>query len=402
MIITDEKRIEELLSRGVEEVIDRDDLKKALKSGKQLRVKLGIDPTSPNVHLGRAIQILKLKDFQDLGHKAILIVGDFTGLVGDTSDKEAERPMIDIKTIKQNIKTYKEQVGKLIDLKKSEFYFNSKWLSKLSFAEIGELADVFSVNSFIQRDIIRRRLVAGKRVSLREVLYPIMQGYDSVQVGADIEIGGTDQKFNLLAGRDLQKKFGQKEQNIVMGPLVEGTDGRKMSSSWGNTINLLDKPNDMYGKVMSVRDDLIIRYFELMTRTSREAIREYQKQLAAGENPKKVKMALASEIVRMYHTDKEAIAAEENWEKTFSAGEIPKDIKTVRVKLKIPLVEILMQEGVVASKSEFRRLVEEGAIKFRGTLEEKKIVDPNSLADESGALKIGKKRFLKIEIIKGK
>ncbi len=400
MVNTDVKKIDELLTRGVEEVIDKEELKKALMSGKQLRIKLGNDPTSPNLHLGRSIPILKLKDFQDLGHKAVFIVGDFTGLIGDTSDKDAERPMLDMKTIKENLKTYKEQVGKIIDLSKAEFHFNSKWLSKLTFAEINELASVFSLNSFIQRDIIRRRLVAGKPVSLREVLYPIMQGYDSVQVQADVELGGTDQRFNLLAGRDLQKKFGQKEQSIVMGPLVEGTDGRKMSSSWGNTINLLDKPGDMYGKVMSVRDDLIIRYFELMTRTSRPAIHEYEKKMKAGENPKKVKMALASEIVRMYHGDDAAISAEENWEKTFSAGEIPTDIKTVKVKIKIPLVEILIKEGIVASKSEFRRLVEEGAIKFRGKLEEKKIIDPNTLASETGALRIGKKRFLKIEIIK--
>jgi len=402
MINTDEKAIAELLSRGVEEVIDREDLVKMLRSGKQLRVKLGTDPTSPNLHLGRAIQILKLKDFQDLGHKAVIIVGDFTGLVGDTSDKESERPMLDAKTIKQNLKTYKEQIGKLIDLSKAEFYFNSKWLAKLTFAEIGELASVFSVNGFIQRDIIRRRLATGKRVSLHEVLYPIMQGYDSVEVKADVELGGTDQKFNLLAGRDLQKKFGQKEQNIVMGPLVEGTDGRKMSSSWGNTINLMDAPADMYGKVMSVRDDLILRYFELMTRTSRPAIREYEKKLKAGENPKKVKQALALEIVRMYHGDKAALMAEDAWQKTFSEGGIPAETKTIKVEVKIPLVEILMKEGIVASKSEFRRLIEEGAIKFKGTLEEKRIIDPNSLADESGALRIGKKRFLKIEVIKGK
>lgn len=400
MINTDERLIEELLSRGVEEVIDRADLEKALRSGKQLRIKLGIDPTSPNVHLGRAIQILKLKDFQDLGHKAVLIVGDFTGLIGDTSDKDAERPMLDAKTVKQNLKTYKDQLGKIINLSKAEFYFNSKWLAKLSLTEITELASVFSLNSFSQRDIIRRRLVAGKRVGVHEMLYPIMQGYDSVMVKADVELGGTDQKFNLLAGRDLQKKFGQKEQNIVMGPLVEGTDGRKMSSSWGNTINLLDTPADMYGKVMSVRDDLIMRYFELMTRTSREAIREYEKRLKAGENPKKVKMALAAEIVRMYHGDKTALLAEDAWQKTFSEGAIPTDVKTVKVKLKIPLVDILIKEGIVSSKSEFRRLVEEGAIRFKGTLEERKIIDPNSLADESGALRIGKKRFLKIEVIK--
>lgn len=403
MVNTDEKKIEELLTRGVEEVIDKADLKKKLLSGKPLRIKLGIDPTSPNLHLGRSVPILKLQDFQKLGHKIIFIVGDFTGVIGDTSDKDAERPMIDEKVIKQNLKNYKEQLGKLIDLKNCEFKFNSKWLEKLDYKDIANQANIFSVNQFISRDNIAKRLRAGKRVSLREVLYPLMQGYDSVAVEADVEIGGVDQRFNLLAGRTLQEEYKQVPQNLVMTTFpVEGTDGRKMSSSWGNTINFEDNPNDMYGKVMSVRDDLIMRYFEMLTRVSPEAMKEWQKKLNGGENPKKVKMALASEIVRMYHGDKEAIAAEENWEKTFSEGAIPNDIKTVKVKMKIPLVEILIKEGIVSSKSEFRRLVEEGAIKFRGKLEEKKIVDPNSLADETGALRIGKKRFLKIEIIKSK
>lgn len=402
MVNTDERRIDELLSRGVEEVIDKADLKKKLLSGKPLRIKLGIDPTSPNLHLGRSVPILKLQDFQKLGHEIVFIVGDFTGVIGDTSDKDAERPMLDEKVIKQNLKNYKEQLGKLIDLKKCEFKFNSKWLGKLDYKDIANQANIFSVNQFLSRDNIAKRLREGKRVSLREVLYPLMQGYDSVAVKSDVELGGIDQKFNLLAGRDLQKAFEQVPQNVLMNKLIEGTDGRKMSSSWGNTINFFDNPNDMYGKVMSVRDDLIMRYFEMLTRVSYEAMKEWQKRLANGENPKKVKMALASEIVRMYHGDSEAIAAEENWEKTFSAGEIPSDIKTIKVKLKIPLVEILIKEGIVASKSEFRRLVEEGAIKFRGKLEERKIIDPNTLADESGALRIGKKRFLKIEIIKSK
>lgn len=400
MINTDKRKIDELLARGVEEVIDAKDLHEKLVSGKKLRVKLGCDPTSPSLHLGRSIPLLKLKDFQDLGHTAVFIVGDFTGVIGDTSDKDAERPMLEKDTIKQNIKNYKEQVGKIIDLKKAEFHFNSTWLKKLNFAEIGELANIFSVNAFIQRDNIRRRLTVGKRVSLREVLYPLMQGYDSVAVKSDVELGGMDQKFNLLAGRDLQSKFGQTPQNIVMGPLVEGTDGRKMSSSWGNTIKLDDAPEDMYGKVMSVRDNLIMRYFELLTRASYEAIREYEKKLKSGENPKKVKQALAFEIVRMYHGDKAALGAEDAWQKTFSEGAMPSDIKTIKVKMKIPLVDILIKEGVVSSKSEFRRLIEEGAIKFKGTLEEKKIIDPNTMIGETGALRIGKKRFLKIEVIK--
>lgn len=400
MLNVDEQKIDELLDRGVEEVIDRENLKKKLLSGKKLRVKLGIDPTSPNLHLGRSVPILKLQDFQKLGHTPVFIVGDFTGVIGDTSDKDSERPMLSPETIKNNMKSYKEQLGKLIDIKNCEFHYNSKWLKKLGFEEIGYQANTFSVNQFISRDNIARRLRAGKRVSLREVLYPLMQGYDSVAVEADVELGSTDQKFNLLAGRDLQKEYKQNPQEILMTSIIEGTDGRKMSSSWGNTINFLDSSNEMYGKIMSIRDNLILRYFEMLTRTSFEAIREYEKKLKSGENPKKVKMALASEIVRMYHGDKAALSAEDAWQKTFSEGTMPVDAKTVKVKLKIPLVEILIKEGIVASKSEFRRLIEEGAIKFKGSMEEKRIVDPNSLADESGSLKIGKKRFLKIEVIK--
>ncbi|MCC7469548.1 MAG: tyrosine--tRNA ligase [Bacteroidetes bacterium] len=402
MLNVDEQKINELLDRGVEEVIDRENLKKKLLSGKKLRVKLGIDPTSPNLHLGRSVPILKLQDFQKLGHTPVFIVGDFTGVIGDTSDKDSERPMLSHETIKNNMKSYKEQLGKLIDIKNCEFHYNSKWLKKLGFEEIGYQANTFSVNQFISRDNIARRLRAGKRVSLREVLYPLMQGYDSVAVEADVELGSTDQKFNLLAGRDLQKEYKQNPQEILMTSIIEGTDGRKMSSSWGNTINFLDSSNEMYGKIMSIRDNLILRYFEMLTRTSFEAIREYEKKLKSGENPKKVKMALASEIVRMYHGDKEALEAEENFEKTFAKGDVPDDIKTVKVKIKIPIVDILIKEGIVASKTEFRRLIEEGAIKFKGKLEEKKIVDPKSLTDESGSLKIGKKRFLKIEVIKSK
>ena len=397
-INTDPKKIEEILSRGVEEVINLDDLKKKMSSGEQLRVKLGIDPTSPSLHLGRSIPLLKLRDFQEMGHKAVFIIGDFTGVIGDTSDKDAERPMLDMKTIKKNLKTYKEQVAKIIDIKKAEFYPNSKWLKKLTFTDINELANVFSVNSFIQRDNIRRRITTGKRVSLREVLYPIMQGYDSVKVKADVEIGGMDQKFNLLAGRDLQKHFEQEEQNIVMGPLVEGTDGRKMSSSWGNTINIFDGPNDMFGKVMAIRDVLVMKYFTLLTRVPLEGIEEYKKKFES--NPKDVKKKLAWEIVNMYHGGDAATKAEASWEETFSKGGVPAEAKKVKVKLKMPLYELLEKQGMVKSKTEFRRLIESGAIKIKVKEEERKVVDPNSLIEESGALKVGKKRFLKIEVTK--
>lgn len=400
MLHTDEQKIDELLSRGVEEVIDKDNLKKRLMSGKKLRIKLGIDPTSPNIHIGRAVLLWKLKAFQDLGHTAVFIIGDTTGVVGDTSDKEAERPMLSKEEVKSNMKTYFDQVFKILNRKKTETHYNSEWLSKLGLHELARIASLFGLHEFSSRDVIARRLRAGQRVSFQELMYPIMQGYDSVKVEADVELGGRDQRFNLLTGRRIQPIYNQKPQDIIMMEILEGTDGRKMSSSWGNGVNIMDTPNDMYGKIMSLKDDLIMKYFKLATNAPLEAIRAYEKQLGSGENQKKVKMALASEIVRMYHGDKAALAAEDTWQKTFSAREMPVDAKVIKVKLKIPLVEILMKEGIVASKSEFRRLIKEGAIRFKGTLEEKRIVDPNTLASESGDLKIGKRRFLKIEIMK--
>lgn len=399
MISNDSKKIKEILSRGMDEIIGKEDLEKNLISGKKLRIKLGIDPTSPNIHLGRSIPLLKLRDFQELGHKAVLIVGDFTGMIGDTSDKDAERTMLSEKQVKENLKNYKKQLAKVIDIGKAEFYFNSKWLKKLNFAQIGELASIFSVNQFISRDLISKRLREGKRVSLHETLYPLMQGFDSVAVKADVEIGGVDQRFNMLAGRDIQKHFKQKEQNIcIVGPIIEGLDGRKMSSSWGNTINFLDTPEEMYGKIMSMKDELVIKYFELLTRVPYEAIEEYKKIMP--KDPKKVKMALAETIVAMYHGQDVAGEAEQSWKKTFELGEIPDHIKQIRVKFKKPLVDILIEEGLVESKGEFRRLIEAGSIKIKVKQEERKIVDPNSFIEESGALRVGKKRFLRIEVEK--
>ncbi len=398
--ITDEVKINELLTRGVDKVVGLDELKTKLLSGKQLRVKLGIDPTSPNLHLGRSIPLLKLRDFQELGHQVVFIVGDFTGIIGDTSDKDAERPMLTTKQINENLKTYKQQVSKIIDTKKAEIHFNSKWLKKLNFAQIGELAQVFSINQFISRDNIARRLKEGKRVSLHETMYPLMQGFDSVAIKSDVELGGSDQWFNMLAGRDLQKKFGQLEQAVITGPIINGLDGTKMSSRKGNTINFLDTQPDMYGKIMSMHDDSVIEYFTLMTRLPVNEIAELEKQMVA--DPKGVKMRLARELVAIYHDAEDCESAEESWKSAFEAGGVPVDAKKVQVKLKMPLADILIKQGVVASKTEFRRLVKDGAIKFYGKLEERKIVDPETLVSESGDLKIGKKRFLKITVTKEK
>lgn len=397
-IITDDDKIEMVLTRGVEEVIDVDHLRTIMRSGSRLRIKLGIDPTSAFIHLGRTIPLLKLRDFQELGHQIVFIVGDFTGIIGDTSDKNSERPMLSLETINENLKTYKMQISKILDISKVEFRQNSEWLGKLTYKEISEQAGFFSVNGFISRELIAKRLKEGKRVSLREVLYPLMQGYDSVAISADVEIGGTDQKFNLLAGRHMQKNMNMKAQDIITGPLIEGTDGRKMSSSWGNVINILDDAHDMFGKIMSLKDDLIIKYFKLLTREKLEKISDYEEFLIRGGNPKDIKMKLAHYLVSFYHNVKDANSVEEDWLNTFSKGNSPKDIKTVKAKFKVPLVDILMKNGLVESKNEFRRLVEQGAIKIKLSSEEKTIIDPQSLVEESGDLRIGKKRFLRLDV----
>ncbi|MDQ5901446.1 MAG: tyrosyl-tRNA synthetase [Patescibacteria group bacterium] len=394
-IIKDEKKIEELLTRGVEEVIDKENLKKKLLSGKQLRIKLGIDPTSPNIHLGRSIPLLKLKDFQDLGHKVVFIAGDFTGIIGDTSDKDSERPMLTEKIIKQNLKNYKKQVGKIIDLKKCEFHQNSKWLKKLGYKEVGEHANIFSINQFISRENIAKRLKEGKRVSLREVLYPLMQGYDSVAIKADVELGGTDQKFNLLAGRDMQKEVGQNPQDIVMTKIIEGLDGRKMSSSWGNTINFLDEPNEMYGKIMSMSDDLIIPYFKLLTRVPMEMVAEHEKSLSLGFNPKDIKQKLAFEITKMYHDQKKAEKAEEFWQNTFSKKEIPEDLKEINAAKGSSLKIVFSLAKLLPSISEFNRRINGGAIK---NMETGEVLSSDIVLEKDITLKYGKKDFVRIVV----
>ncbi|MEK7569204.1 MAG: tyrosine--tRNA ligase [Patescibacteria group bacterium] len=389
-----ERKIEEVLSRGVAEVIHLDHLRAKLLEGKPLRVKFGIDPTSPHIHLGRATVIWKLRELQDLGHTIVFIIGDFTGIIGDTSDKESERPMLSRETVEQNLATYFEQAGKILDMSKVEKHRNTEWLEKLTYREITEHAEVFSLSDFISRENIKIRLDAGKRVSLRELLYPLMQGYDSVAVGADIELGGTDQKFNMLAGRKLQERFGKEPQSILMLDLIEGLDGRKMSSSFGNTINLTDTQSDMFGKVMSLRDELIIKYFVHVTRVPMERVSEYEAGLGRGENPRDAKLDLAEEIVSIYYGKEEAERARETFLATFQKKEIPEDIEEIRGEGN--LGTLLKTKEIVSSMNDWRRLVDEGAVKRLGEGgEEEKITDPLEQATP-GVYKIGKRRFVKI------
>lgn len=389
-INTEKTKIDELLNRGVEEVIHKDTLQQKLESGKQLRVKLGIDPTSPTLHLGRTIPLLKLRDFQELGHQVVFIVGDFTGVIGDTSDKESERPMLTEKEIDENKKTYFEQVGKILDMDTVEFRYNSEWLAPLTYREIGEHADQFSVADFIARDNIKKRLEGGKRVSLREVLYPLLQGYDSVAVKADVEIGGTDQRFNLLAGRTLQEHYGQPPQDIITGTLIHGLDGRKMSSSWGNTIALTAAPSDMYGKVMSMDDSEIVVYFRVCTRVRLEEVERIENDLKSGANPRDLKMRLAHEIVRMYHSEGAADSAEADFVGTFQKGSVPEEV----IEIAGDYTEELIKHNVVASKSELRRLLEAGGVRDAASGEKLSVL-PERVAEEV-VLKIGKRRFVKL------
>ncbi len=349
--------------RGVDEVIVKADLEKKLKSGKPLRVKLGIDPTSPNIHIGRSIPLLKMRDFQELGHQLVFIVGDATGVIGDTSDKDSERPMLAQKQVEENMKNYVAQAGKIIDIKKCEVRYNSEWLNKLGHKEIGAQAEQFSLHEFNARENIKRRLDSGTRVSLREILYPLMQGYDSVAVKADVELGGTDQRFNLLAGRTLQEFYKQPPQNIVMGPILEGIDGRKMSSSWGNTINVTDEPNEIFGKIMTIPDDLIIKYFTLVTRVSPVTINKYERDMQRGENPRNIKIKLAVELVRFYHSEKVATEAEQYFIDTFKNKEIPNDIPAFKPSA-YDIVTVLVESKICSSKAEARRAIEQGGVKI--------------------------------------
>jgi len=395
-IDTDLVKINELLTRGVEEIFIRKNLEEKLKSGKQLRVKLGIDPTGPKIHIGRAIVLRKLRAFQDLGHKIVLIVGDFTARIGDSSDKLDKRPMLSEKNIKENLENYKEQVGKVINLRNTEFHYNSRWLYKLGFAEISELAESFSVQQMSSRRNFKDRLEKGDEISLREFLYPLMQGYDSVAVKADVELGGFDQLFNIKAGRIIQKHYGQKEQDILATQMLEGTDGRKMSTSWGNVINITDDSSDMFGKVMSIRDELITKYFLLCTNVSEQEIENMKKNMEEGANPRDFKIRLAKEIVNIYHSQSEAQKAAENFENTFKKGGIPDDLKEVKITKGAFLVDVLLSQKLVESKSEFRRLVGEGAVTDMNSGQ--KISDPHFSISGTSVYKIGAKRFIKITV----
>ncbi|MDD5692969.1 MAG: tyrosine--tRNA ligase [Patescibacteria group bacterium] len=389
------EKIEEILSRGVTDVIVKSNLQKALKEKTKLRIKYGIDPTGARVHIGHAVPIWKLRDFQDLGHQIVLILGDFTAQIGDTSDKTAERKPLTFEEVQTNMRTYLDQIGKILDLKKTEIRYNSEWHGKASKQDLLSEAMNFTVNQMIQRDNFKQRYEADKPIGLHEFLYPLLQGYDSVAVKADVEIGGNDQYFNLLAGRTLQKRFGQKEQDIMTFALLEGSDGRKMSKSYGNCIFIDDEPNEIFGKAMAVDDSLIIQYMILATDCDISEIEKNQKDLERGGNPRDAKVKLAWNLVKRYYGEKEADKAQENFEKTFVKKETPDAVDEVAVIDKNwPVADLLHFTKMVSSKSEARRLIDQGGVKVDGAVigDREATIRPQ----DDMIIQVGKRKFIKI------
>lgn len=389
-------KINEILSRGVEEIIEKQSLEKRLKSGKKLRIKHGIDPTGPKIHIGRAIQFQKLKAFQDLGHQVVLIIGDFTAQIGDASDKQSMRKVLSEKEIKRNMKDYKKQIGKILDLKKTEIRYNSEWLKKLSAKDLIRLSMQFTAQQLIQRRNFKERWDEGKPIGFHELNYPILQGYDSVMVKADVEIGGSDQLFNLIAGREIQKSFKQKPQDIITFKMLNGLDGRKMSTSWGNIITIVDKSNDMYGKIMSMKDELIMEYFELCTSIPLNELEMLKKDLKENQaNPKDLKSRLAKEIIKTYYSQKEALKAEESFEKVFKNNEMPDNIPEIDIKENnLPILDLLVKAQICFSKSEARRLINQKGIKINGIIKDN--WQENIEIKKGMIVQAGKRKFAKI------
>ena len=394
-VITDEVKIDEILSRGVEDIITKEELKKDLMSGRCLRIKFGIDPTGPKIHLGRAVPIRKLRDFQKLGHQIVFIIGDFTAQIGDASDKTDKRPMLSRAQIDENLKDYKSQISKILDISKTEFVYNNDWLSKLSFSDLIKLAECFSVQQMLARRNFKDRYEKGTEISLREFLYPIMQGYDSYEMKADIELAGFDQLFNAKAGRIIQEHFGMTKQNILTCEMLEGTDGRKMSTSWENIITIVDEPNDMFGKVMSIKDELILKYFKLCTDLSLKEIKAIEKEIKNGANPRDIKMRLGTELVTLYHSEMQATLAKNAFIETFQKGGVPDNLEEIKCEEGKEIVDILIEKEIVSSKTDWRRLIKDGAI---ADAEGNVISDPKEKV-RNVILKIGKKRFAKLVIV---
>ncbi|HRI36552.1 MAG TPA: tyrosine--tRNA ligase [bacterium] len=396
MLTPTDTQIDTIIRKGVSRVIDADSLRKRLTSGKQLRIKLGIDPTAPIIHIGHAVPILKLRQFQELGHHIILLIGDATAQVGDSSDKDAERPMLQREETRRNAARYVELFSRVIDPSKTEIYYNSEGLDKLNFCDVGELAKHFSVAEMLDRDNFSKRYKEGVRISLQEFLYPLMQGYDSVALRADVELGGNDQYFNLLAGRTLQEAFGQEKQDIVMMNLIAGTDGQKMSKTKKNFIAIDTPPNEMFVKVMEISDDLIPVYWEHCTLVDMAFVDAVRERLYAGEHPRMLKMELAHAVVSLFCDAASADEARDYFERVISQGSRPSesDVETIVLpQSAYPILVLLKELGFAQTTGEARDAVKGGGVKINDTQEMRIDAMISLQANASILVQMGKKKF---------
>lgn len=394
----------DLIKRGASEIIPEDELikklERSLKENKPLNIKLGCDPSRPDLHIGHSVVLRKLAQFQSIGHQAILIIGDFTGMIGDPSGRNATRPALSIDETRKNGKSYFEQASKILDSQKTKIVYNSEWLGKMNFEDVIRLASHYTVARMLERDDFTKRFRANEPISMHELLYPLAQAMDSVAIKSDVELGGTDQKFNLLVGRDIQREFGVEPQVILTMPLIVGTDGvEKMSKSYDNYIGISESPKEIYGKTLSIPDSIIFNYYELTTDISNEKLREIKTQLTdANVNPRNIKRELARTLVRMYHDEQSAIAAEEEFDKIFIKKEIPDEIPEFifnKDSNEINVVELITLVKFAESKSEARRLIQQGGVQFNG----EKISDMNVSVRivNDAILKVGKRKFIKLK-----
>ncbi len=389
----------EHIRRGVVEIVPEAELKqklvRSLQTGQPLRIKLGLDPTAPDIHLGHTVVLNKLRQFQDLGHEIHLIIGDFTGRIGDPSGKSETRKQLTEEQVKANAKTYQQQIFKVLQADKTIVHFNSEWLMPMDLVQVLQLAGKYTVARMLERDDFDKRYKEGLPIGVHEFMYPLMQGYDSVALQADVELGGTDQKFNLLVGRHLLREYGHEPQVAILMPILEGTDGvQKMSKSLGNYIGVNDEPNEMFGKTMSIPDQLICRYFELLTRVPMEEVKAMDEAMQNGSlNPRDAKVRLAKEIITMYHNADEADKAEERFKLVFSQGEIPEDIPEVAIASgEVWLPKFLADHGLTVSTSEGRRSISQGAVRING----EKAAGENILLQGQLVIQVGKRKFLRV------
>jgi tyrosyl-tRNA synthetase len=388
------------IKRGAEEILLEDELLEKLKKGKPLKIKAGFDPTAPDLHLGHTVLINKLRQFQQQGHEVIFLIGDFTGMIGDPTGKNVTRKALTKEDVLSNAETYKEQVFKILDPAKTTVAFNSTWMEKLGAAGMLKLASRQTVARMMERDDFKKRYAGGQAIAIHEFMYPLVQGWDSVALEADVELGGTDQKFNLLMGRELQKSEGQRPQTVLMMPLLEGLDGvQKMSKSLNNYIGITDAPNEMFGKIMSISDDLMWRYYELLSFKPIEVINGYREQIAAGSNPRDVKIDLAKELIERFHDADAAQAAHQEFINRFQKGALPDDMPELTITTEngeIAIANLLKEAGLVTSTSDAMRMIKQGAAKIEG----EKITD-NKLVITAGSIavyQVGKRKFAKITV----